>query len=116
MTAKQKFPMATQILKSQSDAAKTTSNTLHTSDFHFHKNLIVSKLNLNKNLAIASNADGVTKQAFVNYVTIVQHLTPKSNSNKLELMLINKKFSLIRLICLYSNIFINASALPSTKY
>ena len=77
MTAKQKFPMATRILKSQSDAAKTTSNTLHTSDFHFHKNLIVSKLNLNKNLAIASNADGVAKQAFVNYVTIVQQFNTK---------------------------------------
>ena len=77
MTAKQKFPMATRILKSQSDAAKTTSNTLHTSDFHFHKNLIVSKLNLNKNLAIASNADGVAKQAFVYYVTIVQQLNTK---------------------------------------
>ena len=63
-------------MKSQSEAAKAISNILYTSDFHFHKNLIVSKLNLNKNFAIASVADGVAKPAF-EYVTRVQQFNTK---------------------------------------
>ena len=77
--------MATRILKSQSDAAKTTSNTLYTSDFHFHKNLIVLKLNLNKNLVIEGNADGVAKQAFVYYVTIVQQFNTKIKFQQIKI-------------------------------